>query len=77
MTAQKEDPAYYTFFLLLARACFRPGGVRALKWSNVDFAGGSSLWPTRCRSKPEIEETTLAEQVLTIVRRFSSSYWTR
>jgi len=57
MTAQKEDPAYYTFFLLLARACFRPGGVRALKWSNVDFAGRKLTVAHSLSEQAEIEET--------------------
>lgn len=55
--AEKENPAYYPFFLLLARAGLRPGEARALKWTNVDFVNRKLTVAHSLSEAAEIEET--------------------
>ncbi len=55
--AEREDPTYQPFFLLLARAGVRPGEARALKWSDVDFANRKLTVAHSLSEENEIEDT--------------------
>jgi integrase len=56
-TAEKKDPFYYPFFVLLARAGLRPGVARALNWSNVDFANRKLTVAHSLSEEDKIEDT--------------------
>jgi integrase len=77
-TAQKVDPAYYPFFLLLARAGLRPGEARALKWSDVDFANRKFTVAHSLSEAAEIEETkTSAKRYVDISQELAEALMQR
>lgn len=56
-TAEREDAGCYPFFLLLARAGFRPGEARTLIWTNVDFGSRKLTVAHSLSEEGVIEET--------------------
>ena len=56
-TAEKKDPDYYPFFLVLSRAGLRPGEARALKWADIDFGNRKLTVAHSLSEEDEIEDT--------------------
>jgi integrase len=56
-TAEKNDPAYFLFFLLLSRTGLRPSEARALRWPNVDFGNLKLTVAHSLSQQDELEDT--------------------